>query len=134
MNSCKVCGIGKGAVFGAITFLAASTMGADLLYENDFATRQSVAAPSSVWATYEYDKGGPLAYDYEYTTAFNLLTGIYPWQGTSSGTVAYSQQDGWYKKYMGIEKTGSRAKIDIYQPRAHVSHGRDRSCDRVFDG
>ena len=113
MNSCKVNGIGKGAVLGAITFLAASTMGADLLYENDFATRQSAAAPSSVWATYEYDKGGPLAYDFDSGTMSDRYTGMYPWQGTASGTVPYSQQDGWFKKTTTYSRYANRGRTSV---------------------
>ena len=81
--------------FGVVLLSATAT---DILYENDFSTRTSAAAPSSVWAEYEYDKGGPLAYDFDHTDSFNTITGIYPWQGTASGTVPYSQQDGWFKK------------------------------------
>ena len=94
-------------VFGVASLLSVHAMASELVYENDFAERRSDAAPRSVWATYEYDKGGPLAYDYDYTSDFNLLTGIYPWQGVSSGTVAYSQQDGWFKKYMGMNTSGT---------------------------
>ena len=113
MNSCKVCGIGKGAVWGAIMFLAASTMGADLLYENDFAERRSDAAPHSVWATYEYDKGGPLAYDFDSGTMSDRYTGMYPWQGTASGTVPYSQQDGWFKKTTGYSRYANRGRTSV---------------------
>ena len=91
-------------MIAAMTAALASAMSfaATVVYENDFATRRSeVAPPGSVWATYEYDKGGPVAYDYD-TTSFNNLTGMYPWQGTASGTVDYSQQDGWIKKYRGV--------------------------------
>lgn len=113
MNSCKLCRISKGAVWGTITFLAASTMGADLLYENDFSTRRSESAPSSVWATYEYDKGGPLAYDFDSGTMSDRYTGMYPWQGTGSGTVPYSQQDGWFKKTTGYSRYINRGRTSV---------------------
>ena len=82
-------------------FLAASTMGADLIYENDFSERRSDAAPRSVWATYVYDKGGPLAFDYDHVSSFNPLSDIYSWSSSTS----YTQQDGWFKKNRG---TGAR--------------------------
>ncbi len=84
------------------TAMIATMVAATILYENDFAARRSEEAPpSSVWATYEYDKGGPVAYDFDRTSSFNTYTGMYPWQGTASGTVSYSQQDGWIKKDWG---------------------------------
>ena len=91
---------------GAAAMASVLSFAATVVYENDFATRRSEEAPpGSVWATYEYDKGGPVAYDYDTTSSFNKYTGMYPWQGTGSGTVSYSQQDGWIKKYRG---TGNR--------------------------
>ena len=90
----------------AAAMASAMSFAATVVYENDFATRRSeVAPPGSVWATYEYDKGGPVAYDYDTTSSFSRYTGMYPWQGTGSGTVSFSQQDGWIKKYRG---TGNR--------------------------
>ena len=94
--------ISRGGVFIALIAIilgfAPTANSAELVYENDFAVRTSAEKHSSVWATYVYDKGGPLAYDYDHTDSFNTLTGIYPWQGTASGMVPYSQQDGWFKK------------------------------------
>ena len=85
------------------TTIIAMMFATTLLYENDFATRRSEEAPpSSVWATYEYDKGGPVAYDFDRTDSFNRYTGMYPWGDKTS---TYSQQDGWIKKDWG---TGSR--------------------------
>ena len=107
MNCCKVCERWVWVALETVALLAAESMAVEVVYENDFSKRRSDAAPRSVWAEYEYDKGGPLAYDYDYTSDFNLLTGIYPWQGVSSGTVAYSQQDGWFKKYMGMNVSGT---------------------------
>ena len=84
---------------------AATVMGeaADVLYENDFATRRSeTAPPHSVWAIYEYDKGGPVAYDYNSLMAdLNLFIGMYAF-GDPSDT--YSQQDGWFKKVLGTSR------------------------------
>jgi hypothetical protein len=82
---------------------AANAMSADVLYENDFSTRTSGEPHSSAWATYEYDKGGPLAYDFDSSKLTDRYTGMYPWQGTASGTVPYSQQDGWFKKTTGYD-------------------------------
>ena len=80
------------------TVIIATMFAATVLYENDFATRRSEEAPpSSVWATYEYDKGGPVAYDFD-PTSINLYTGMYKWGDQSSD---YSQQDGWIKKNTG---------------------------------
>ncbi|MBR2839265.1 MAG: hypothetical protein IKE55_10805 [Kiritimatiellae bacterium] len=87
---------------GALLALAVASFGlvptansSDLVYENDFAVRTSAENHSSVWATYTYDKGGPVAYDYD-GESLNFYTGMYPWQTTA---VTYSQQDGWTKKY-----------------------------------
>ena len=97
LSVAKGCGMILAPV--AVSFgLVTSADSAELVYENDFAIRTSAEKLSSVWAEYKYDKGGPLAYDYDHTDSFNTLTGIYPWQGTASGTVPYSQQDGWFKK------------------------------------
>lgn len=80
------------------TVILATMFAATVLYENDFATRRSEEAPpSSVWATYEYDKGGPVAYDFD-PTSINLYTGMYKWGDLSS---EYTQQDGWIKKNTG---------------------------------
>ena len=107
MRILKGCMMGVCAVLGAAAQLEANPPTGEVVYQNDFAIRTSAEPHSSVWATYEYDKGGPVAYDYDYTSEFNLLTGIYPWQGTASGTVPYSQQDGWFKKYLGMDKNGT---------------------------
>ena len=70
----------------------------EVVYENDFSVRRSAGAPGTAWSVYNYDKGGPVAYDYAATPSFNYLTGVYPWQG---GSIAYSQQDGWIKADSG---------------------------------
>ena len=77
-------------VMGASLPLPVLADQSNLIYENDFSTRTSESALSSVWAEYEYDKGGPLAYDFDYATMSDRYTGMYPWQGTASGTVPYS--------------------------------------------
>lgn len=99
----------------ALVVLAASAASADIIYSNDFAERRSECAPRSVWATYEYDKGGPLAYDYDHTPSFDPLVGIYPWSGSGSGLVAYSQQDGWFKKNVnGIyNRSANRGRTSV---------------------
>ena len=97
MNCCKIRKKIERGVFGAATLFAATTMASELVYENDFSERRSDAAPRSVWATYVYDKGGPLAFDYDHVDNFNPLTDIYAW----SSSTAYTQQDGWFKKNRG---------------------------------
>ena len=82
--------------------IIAAMLAATVLYENDFAVRRSEAPLGSAWATYEYDRGGPVAYDFDRDDSFNKYTDMYPWGDKSS---TYSQQDGWIKKDWG---TGSR--------------------------
>ena len=84
-------------MIGSIILASATT----LLYQNDFSTRTSAEPLGSAWAVYKYDKGGPVAYDYSATTSFNYYKDVYPWQGTASGTVPISQQDGWVKARSG---------------------------------
>ena len=84
---------GGGGVF-ALTLLASAATVADVIYENDFATRRSEQPLRAVWSTYTYDTGGPVAYDYDHSSSFNSLSGMYPW----STSALYSQQDGWTKK------------------------------------
>ena len=88
--------LGRGTTLAIAAFLAVGATSA-ALYENDFSTRTSESAPRSVWAEYEYDKGGPLAFDYDHVSAFNPLTEIYSWSTSTS----YTQQDGWFKKNRG---------------------------------
>ena len=95
MGNLKKCIMGACAAFGAVTLLNATPPVGDIVYQNDFAVRTTAEKHSSVWATYEYDKGGPVAYDYD-GESLNFYTGMYPWQTT---TETYSQQDGWTKKY-----------------------------------
>ena len=108
MNYCR-----KMAVSVAFEAVLLSATATDILYENDFSTRTSAAAPRSVWAEYEYDKGGPLAYDFDSSTMADRYTGMYPWQGTASGTVPYSQQDGWFKKTTGYSRYANRGRTSV---------------------
>ena len=89
---------GKNGMQFAFALVVAEAMAVEVVYENDFSVRRSDAAPRSVWAEYKYDKGGPLAYDYDHVSTFNPVRGIYPWSGSGAGLVSYSQQDGWFKK------------------------------------
>ena len=92
------------------TAIAAAMLATTVLYENDFATRRSEEAPhSSVWAIYEYDKGGPVAYDYVYGSSFSLYTGMYAW----STATLYTQQDGWFKKYAGSSIDSNMGRTSI---------------------
>ena len=91
--------------------IAAAMLATTVLYENDFATRRSEETPhSSVWAIYEYDKGGPVAYDYVYKSSFSLYTGMYAWGSPSS---SYTQQDGWFKKYSGSAIDSNMGRTSI---------------------
>ena len=107
----------RGGVFLAFVAvsvgLAPAANSAELVYENDFAVRTSAEPHSSVWATYEYDKGGPLAYDYDSGVMSDRYTGMYPWQGIGSGLVPYSQQDGWYKKTTGYSRYVNRGCTSV---------------------
>ena len=105
--------MGVCAVLGAVTLLGANPPPGEIVYQNDFAVRTTAEKHSSVWATYEYDKGGPLAYDFDSSTLSDKYTGMYPWQGTASGTVDYSQQDGWFKKATGYDRRINRGRTSV---------------------
>lgn len=98
-----------------VATVIAALVAATVLYENDFSVRRSEAPLGSAWATYEYDKGGPLAYDYDHTSSFDPLVGIYPWSGSGSGLVAYSQQDGWFKKNLNgaYDRRANRGRTSV---------------------
>ena len=38
---------------------------------------------------------------------------MYPWQGTASGTVPYSQQDGWFKKTTTYSRYANRGRTSV---------------------
>ena len=113
MGNLKKCIMGACAAFGAVTLLNATPPVGDIVYQNDFTVRTSAEKLSSVWAEYKYDKGGPLAYDFDSGTMSDRYTGMYPWQGTASGTVPYSQQDGWFKKTTGYSRYANRGRTSV---------------------
>ena len=53
--------------------LAATTI--STLYQNDFTTRTSAEPLGAAWSVYKYDKGGPVAYDYQATSSFQYYYG-----------------------------------------------------------
>ena len=75
-----------------LLILAATTI--STLYQNDFTTRTSAEPLGAAWSVYKYDKGGPVAYDYQATDKFQYYYGPYP-DGSDGKT--FSQQDGWFK-------------------------------------
>ena len=113
MGNLKKYIMGACAAFGVATFLEATPPLGEIVYQNDFAVRTSAEKHSSVWATYEYDKGGPLAYDFDSYTMSDRYIGMYPWQGTTSDTVPLSQQDGWFKKTNGWSRYANRGRTSV---------------------
>lgn len=106
----------------AVVLAAATT----LVYENDFSTRSSASALGSEWSVYEYDKGGPVAYDYDATGLSSNRAIPYPW---SNGGV-YSQQDGWVKAQNDSQSVRrGRSSISDEADPALVFSDKDLSVD-----